>query len=157
MNTFIAGKMGEVLAFARVGIDTLTKGREAFLKIFDASVLDAAADELKKLEASILALAKNEGRAEKVESGAQETANKVTKMRDTYLGGKWNEASEVLEWMGFYTGAALVHWYLLSGAGKAHGPAQLEELSTEALRFYTSLFAQDEKLLAKIGASESEE
>jgi hypothetical protein len=26
-------------------------------------------------------------------------------MRDTYLEGKWDEADEVLEWTGFYTGS----------------------------------------------------
>lgn len=155
MNTFISQKLGEVLAFARIGDDTLKKGREGFLKMLDEKEMEGLNGKFTELGNKVADFASKEGVGDEVEKEAKETEEKVRKMRDMYIDGNWNEESEVLEWMGFYTGAALVHWYLISGAGKSLGLSELESISKEAIEFYNSLFVTDEKTLQGLGASQS--
>jgi hypothetical protein len=150
MNTFVAGKLGEVLAFARIGSDTLEKGKKGFAKIMDEDRIDGAQLAFDDLEEAIEAYAAAKEVSEKVAASAKEAEKKITDMRDTYIDGKWDEESEVLEWMGFYGGAALVHWHLLAGASE--NDADLKKLSATALTCYSSLFVSDEKMLREIGA-----
>lgn len=155
MQEFIEGKLGEVLAFARLGSDTLQKGAAALSEVFDEKMLAEAGEAFDTLAENITNIASEESAGEAVESAAEETLSKVSDMRDTYIDNKWNESSEVLEWMGFYTGAALVHWYLIAGASNALGLEKLLALSQEAIALYSNLFAADERLLADIGAAQS--
>jgi hypothetical protein len=152
MNIFVAGKMGEVLAFARIGADTLRKGRKGFAKMLTKDEVQSMAKFFKTLEKQVLLLAREGDATEEVEEEASEAQAKIIKMRNTYIGRKWDEANELLEWMGFYTGAALVHWYLIAGAAKALHFKDLSKVSREAIDFYTSLFVSDEKKLHRIGA-----
>jgi hypothetical protein len=153
MNEFILEKLGEVLAFARVGKDTLAKGETALRKVVNDKKIAKMVKELDNIERSVIAFALDKDGLGAVETKAEESSATLTDMRNTYVKNKWDENSEVLEWMGFYTGASLVHWYLLSGAGKKLKQAELKKISTHAIDFYTSLFVTDEKLLAKIGAA----
>jgi hypothetical protein len=156
MNEFIETKIGEVLAFARIGKDTLTKGKEGFMKILDQEKMDSLDKEFTELEQKVSTFAAEHDVTDKVEESAKETSEKVTSMRDTYIDGNWDESSEVLEWTGFYTGASLVHWRLVNGAAKSLKMADLESLGKEAIDFYSSLFSSDEKFLANIGAKSVE-
>jgi hypothetical protein len=152
MNEFVSKKMGEVLAFARSGRDTLEKGEEAFLKLLDQEEIDEINEAFDELESRVVALAEEQEVIDDVEEGAEETLEKVTAMRDTYLDGSWDEESELLEWMGFYTGASLVHWRLIAGAAGALQFEELEKVSRDAIEFYTGLFVSDEETLQEIGA-----
>lgn len=139
MNKFIAGKMGEVLAFARIGADTLTKGKKGFAKMLKKSEIQFIGRFFKTLEAQVLILAKEEGAVAGVEKEAAKAQKKVTTMRNTYIGRKWDETDELLEWMGFYTGAALVHWYLIAGAAKASRLTDLLESQQRGNRLLPKL------------------
>ncbi len=153
MNEFVSTKVGEVLAFARLCTDTLEMGRSALAEMVGEERLDSAEDELETLERSIAALAQDEHAVVAIETSATQTQEKLRTMRDTYIDGNWDEASEVLEWLGFSTGAALVHWHLLAGAARATDDSGLADVAKDAIRFYTSLFSSDEAVLAEIGAS----
>ncbi len=157
MNEFLQKKLGEVLAFARLGSDTLDKGREGFVQIMQPQELDTLKERFNNLEQKVAGFAAQEDVTQKVEESASKTQEKVSSMRDTYIGDSWNESSEVLEWMGFYTGASLVHWYLVQGAaqqGASVTPSlnTLGDIASEAIALYGSLFSADEKFLQGIGA-----
>src|SRR4051812_7468898 len=151
MNTFISKKLGEVLAFSRIGKDTVEEGKEGFLKILSESDLEEIGEKCDSLETGILAFAKKKHCVDEVEESAEETDKKVRDMRDEYVGGEWDQADEVLEWMGFYTGAALVHWHLIMGAAESLDQGDLRSLSAGAVDFYMGLFVQDEDILHQIG------
>ena len=153
MNTFISDKMGEVMAFAVIGSDTMKKGKKAFRKMLNQADIDTMENIFDGLEEKIFTIAAEQDVVKEVEKQAKETGKKVTKMRDTYIGRNWDEESELLEWMGFYTGASLVHWKLISGAAKELGIKDLEKLSKQAIDFYNALFVSDEKTLREIGAA----
>jgi hypothetical protein len=151
MNTFISSKLGEVLAFARVGKDTVQTGREGFLKFISDNELEDISEKCESLENSISAFATKNNVTDDVEEAAEEAEEKITDMRDEYIDGEWDAPDEVLEWMGFYTGAALVHWHLIMGAAESMGNEGLRTLAADAVDFYSGLFVQDEDILHSIG------
>jgi hypothetical protein len=155
MNTFLANKLGEVLAFARSGVESLEMGKQGLMTLLSEELIDNAQDELQMLEESVAKVAQEAHDATEVEESATRTQEKIRDMRDRYLDGSWENPGEVLEWMGFSTGAALVHWYVLAGAARAHNNEDLKTVSDKAIQFYTSLFVLDEALLADIGADHS--
>jgi hypothetical protein len=50
---------------------------------------------------------------------ANGTGTKLMKMRDIYIADQWRKPSEIAEWLGFFEGAAYVHWNLVDGAGES--------------------------------------
>ena len=152
MNEFLETKLGEVLAFARIGTDTLEKGKAGYEKILSEDDIKKLSASFNGLEEKVTSLIAKENVTEQVEEHAKETQDKVTDMRDTYIDGEWDESDEVLEWMGFYSGASLVHWYLVNGAAESLSLSELRDISTEAITVYRSLFSADEKFLHAIGA-----
>ncbi|MDQ5955355.1 MAG: hypothetical protein QG621_358 [Patescibacteria group bacterium] len=152
MNTTIALKLGEVLAFTRVGKESIDKGKEVLGEVLHEDKIEKISADFDLFAQKIEALAKADDVTGDVSTKARETEEKVRSMREIYLADGWDDESEVLEWMGFSTGAVLVHWYLLAGAAEALQHAELTQLTTEALEFYTSFFTTDEKTLKKLGA-----
>ncbi|HRH26181.1 MAG TPA: hypothetical protein PLF31_01775 [Candidatus Paceibacterota bacterium] len=151
MNTFVAKKIGEVLAFARVGKDTSKKGEKGFVEVLGEECHKDTIKQFGELEKRIVAISEEHGVTSVVEEKAKKTTEKVTAMRDVYVGDKWDDAGELLEWSGFYVGAAIVHWKLVHGAAKALTFEDLERLSKQSIDFYTSMLDSVGKMLEKIG------
>ncbi len=152
MNTFISHKLGEVIAFAEIGTDTLKKGQKGFAKMLDEKEIDDMKKMFSKLEKRLGEIAKEQGVEKEAKKKAAESKEKIIKMRDMYIDGKWDVVSELLEWTGFYAGASLVHWKLIAGAAKTMKFEELETVSRQAINFYDKLFVSDEEKLQKIGA-----
>ena len=153
MNEFIQRKLGEVVAFARIGSDTMTKGEEGFSKILSEEDIEDLKRTFNDLENRLLSIAESEDVLSEVEADSRETEEKVLSMRDTYISEKWDDESELLEWMGFYNGAALVHLHLIYGAAETLGFEELLFIARDALEFYQSLFVSDERTLQDIGGA----
>src|SRR6266540_2655870 len=122
LNEFTARKLGEVLAFSRVGAETWKQAHPAF------NVPDSGADTISNLVRDLNAQAKQlEELAAEVEvaaitlTKAESTGNKLRQMRDLYIGDAWDNPAELLEWSGFFEGAAVVHWSLVVGAAESIG------------------------------------
>lgn len=154
MNEFSAKKLGEVLAFADVGLETFDKGREAFEKtlgenfahmreeiISHKDLLHSIADECHVLDIVM----------KKLES----TGEKLRKMRDLYVGDEWDNPTELMEWSGFFEGAAIAHWQLVRGVSESTSHATLSSLSDRALKFHEDFFAIAKDALREVGVRRS--
>lgn len=124
MNDFASRKLGEVLAFAQVGEESLLRGMGGFEKALGKESCAVALAESRREAGEILRIASEQGAAEAVLAKAERTAAKLRAMRELYLKEEdWNDPAELLEWSGFFEGAALVHWNLVRGtAEKDEGP-----------------------------------
>ncbi|MEX1014562.1 MAG: hypothetical protein WDZ80_05370 [Candidatus Paceibacterota bacterium] len=142
-----AKKLGEVLAFAGVGIDTLEKGKEGFLKSWDETkinkLIEINKSHQKKLESVIESLETREIGMKKADA----TSEKLSKMRDMYIGDEWDDNIELFEWSGFFEGAAIVHWSLIKGA--AEGNEELKSLVEEADKYHRDLFEEVNESIIK--------
>lgn len=118
MNEFIAKKLGEVLAFERASQELFQRGKDALSAYCGAERIEAwiaqSESQASALEASAMRLNCSEITLAK----ALATGKKLTEMRDMYLQDRWDDAAELMEWLGFFEGAAIVHWALVVGAGK---------------------------------------
>lgn len=134
MNEFVGKKIGEVLAFSRVGVETLDRGT-ALAEVVGADQVDNLKQSLQRHYDTILALAGEQSAT--AEAKADATSEKLRTMRDTYIADAWDNPVEILEWLGFFEGAAIVHCALVRGAGEGLGSDELASAAADAAQFHT--------------------
>lgn len=151
MNEFVGRKMGEVLAFAETFNDTVERGREAIEKELNADEIQNLETDSQHQAEAIKRFAEDGGVAEVTATKAQATNTKLRTLRDTYIGDSWDELTEIYEWMGFYTGAAIVHWELVKGAGEGLGNQDVVKVAKDAQEFYEKLLKRAKDHLKEVG------
>lgn len=155
MNEFAAKKLGEVLAFTSVGTDTIERGRTALVEALGAVRIAELQEKNHMHGESVLRIATDAGVADTTLAKAQKTGDKLKAMRDMYVGDQWDNATELLEWSGFFEGAAIVHWGLVKGVAEALNNEDLLLLSQEAITWHYELLELAETELQAKGADKS--
>ncbi|MEK7228190.1 MAG: hypothetical protein AAB681_02440 [Patescibacteria group bacterium] len=155
INEFVAKKLGEVLAFNRIGTETLEKGREALVRALgEEPILDQ--EEKNRIHGEeIIRIATDAGVIDTVLTKSAKTEEKLRAMRDLYVGDQWDNSVELLEWNGFFQGAAIVHFALVRGAGEALDNEALITLANEAVNYHSELLDQSESELAQEGGDKA--
>ncbi len=151
MNEFVGKKLGELLAFNRVGIDTYEKGRAALVEaVGEEKILDI--EEKDRLHGeSLMKIATDGGVIETTLAKAAATEEKLKKMRDLYVADQWDNATELMEWSGFFEGAAIVHYALMRGAAQGLGNDNLLALTEEGVNWHYEMMEMAEGHLEKTG------
>jgi hypothetical protein len=72
-------------------------------------------------------------------------------MGEMYVGDQWDNPVEVLEWMSFFVGGAIVHWQLISGSAAAMGHQELHELASNGAQYYSDLMEQLREYSIEVG------
>ncbi len=72
-------------------------------------------------------------------------------MRDLYVGDEWDNATELLEWSGFFEGAFIVHLALVRGSGESLDHENLITLTNEAIAYHYEVLEMVESELALVG------
>jgi hypothetical protein len=119
MNEFLAKKLGEVLAFAEVGIETFERGNTAMQTAYGVERVAQIIRDNKLHSETIRKIAQDNNVLEIVMKKLDGTGTKLRAMRDLYVGDQWDNPTELLEWSGFFEGAAMVHWALVLGGSEA--------------------------------------
>lgn len=109
-----ARKIGEVLAFTILGIEIFHKGQKALEGVLGADFIEEVSRSLKTHKKQILSLVEGTELAEVTLAKAQSTQKKLQTMQDLYLQDQWDDPTEIMEWLGFFEGAAAVHWGLVT-------------------------------------------
>lgn len=86
---------------------------------------------------------------------SEKTAAKLTSMRDLYVGDEWDNPTELMEWSGFFEGAAIVHWELVAGAALGINNSRLESLSRLALSTHREILNTASRVLNDVGLKKS--
>ena len=155
MNEFVAKKIGEVLAFTQVSSDTIEKGRAALVEALgNDRVVDM--EEKNRIHGDeLMRIATEAGSIDVTLQKAQKTGDKLKQMRDLYVGDQWENATELMEWSGFFEGAAVVHWALVRGAAEGMDNEGLMVLAEEGVTWHYELLEIAESELATIGADKA--
>lgn len=148
MNEFVAKKLGEVLAFCQVGAETLEKGKAAFEEALPDQEIDELISSLNDQAKEIESLT---GDKEVTMTKAEGTGKKLRAMRDLYVGDEWHNPAELMEWSGFFEGAALVHWDLVVGAADALDTQELKDLAINGRTLHDELLQLASQSLRTIG------
>ena len=86
---------------------------------------------------------------------ASKTEEKLRSMRDLYVADQWDNATELMEWSGFFEGAAVVHWALVRGAAEGMNNEGLLTLAEECINWHYELIELAESELGATGQDRS--
>lgn len=139
INEFVAKKLGEVLAFNRVGADTIARGGAPLLAILGGERVSDINEKFRIHGEEIMRIATDAGVIDITLKKADATETKLKTMRDTYIGDAWDNPTEILEWSGFFEGAAIVHWALVIGCAQGLNHEGLMTLSEEGKNYHYEL------------------
>ena len=156
MNEFTAKKLGEVLAFAEVGKETMERGRVAFSEVFGSDKVAELIEDQNAHAEQIRILAESNNMNEIVLKKLDGTGTKLRSMRDLYVGDEWDNPTELLEWSGFFEGAAVVHWSLVRGAAQGINSTELMDLAAKGFAFHQDIFTTATEKLAEVGQTKSQ-
>lgn len=155
MNEKVAKKIGEAHAFAHVLRDTYQSYESVMSELLGTyadSALETTNDQVSKLTT----IAEEAGTTGIVLPKAERTITKITKMAEMYVGDEWDNPVEVLEWMSFFVGGAIVHWQLIAASGDAMDNEALAKLATEGANYYSDLMEQLRSYAVTIGRARAE-
>ena len=151
MNEFVAKKLGEVLAFNQVGTDTYEKGKEALVAVLGIERFTDIEDKNRIHGEAVMKIATDAGMIDTTLAKAEKTGEKLKQMRDLYVAYQWDNATELMEWSGFFEGAAIVHWALVRGAAEGMNDETLLELANEGVNWHYELLEMAESELHSTG------
>jgi len=151
-DTSVLKKVGEVLAFTHVGLDTFERGEDAFVQVFAEEEYEQIIKELEDMrdELNIFVTQAEEG--EIVIAKSEKTSDKLINMRDLYINDEWGDQVELLEWLGFFQGAALVHWSLVFGYASGGFVPTLGDVAKGAMTFHENVLQKVAQVLVDVGS-----
>ncbi|MEM9336345.1 MAG: hypothetical protein AAGA35_00620 [Patescibacteria group bacterium] len=150
MNEKIAKKVGEAHAFAAVLNKTFTDHSAVMGELFGThaeGITNTAIEQQKGLEAVATAA----GMDEVVTTKSGKTGEKITKMGEMYVGDDWDDVAEVLEWMSFFIGGAVIHWQLIVGAAKEMDNSDFQTTAEAGAEYYHTLLHQLKDYAEQVG------
>jgi hypothetical protein len=151
MNEFTAKKLGEVLAFAVVGKEIFERGSIALGTVLTTAGVSKNTDSAQMHADAVKALAEEKGVSEITLPKSEKTGAKLREMLDLYVGDQWDNPAELLEWLGFFEGAAVVHWKLVEGAAEALSDSALQELAATGVAFHQDLLTKVSTSIKELG------
>ncbi len=143
------------MAFAIVGKEIFEKGKEALEQVLTPEGVSHIAESVNTHANAITDLAGTEGTTDITLPKSEKTADKLRKMLDLYVGDEWDNSAELLEWLGFFEGAALVHWKLVEGAGQALKDDRLKDLAKTGVDFHHNLLTQVSEAIRDLGGKKA--
>jgi hypothetical protein len=139
MDEKMARKVGEIKAFCVLGAELWVKGKEALSPVFGETIVLETVEKLNAHATKIDEVMANTEWESAMNEKVEKTKAKVGGMAETYIGDAWDDATELCEWLGFFEGAAVVHFSLVLGKAERSGNTELLELSKEGMELHQNL------------------
>lgn len=147
MDKKLAEKLGELLAFANSSAETFEKGAKSLAKVFKESEVKSIITKDQIHAGTLLDLSKAHEVKTLVSDKAQKSEKKLGEMRKIYLEDAWDEPTEVLEWLGFSEGSALVHWSLVLEMAEEAQLKDVSEFAATGSEFHEDLLKKVSKAI----------
>lgn len=147
MQEFTAKKLGEVVAFSRIGCEVAERGGAAFVDALGEEVASDFTSKLKEFAGTATA----HGTETTLEK-ADKTEVKLRSMMEQYIGDEWDNPVELLEWLSFFTGSASAHWALVHAAAQGESIEDLAVVAKTAKEQYHTYLHTTIEMLEAEGA-----
>jgi hypothetical protein len=151
INEFTAKKIGEVIAFTRLGNDTISRSHNALVQKLGEDKVQDMIDKNSLYEQEFTRISTDGAGIDITLAKAEKTFEKLSKMRDLYVGDEWDNATEILEWSGFFEGAFIVHLALVKGCAETLGHEDFITLTNEAITYHYETLELVESELSSVG------
>ena len=155
MNEKITKKVGEACAFAAV-LETTFTNNESVMRELLTEAADTLAATAISQQTALKTICETAGTTDTLMPKVAKTSEKITRMGEMYVGDDWDDAAEVLEWMSFFVGGAIVHWQLIAGAGEAMAHAELQATASDGVAYYENLMQQLKTAATTIGTARAQ-
>lgn len=150
MTEKIAKKVGEAHAFAAVLEKTFNENTEVMNTLLGEHAQTVTA-KTEKQRTDLETVADAAQMKEVVTTKSAKTSDKITGMGETYVGDDWDDVAEVLEWMSFFVGGAIVHWQLIAGAADKMEEEAFKTITEAGTEYYTNLMEQLKQYAITVG------
>lgn len=154
MNEKITKKVGEASAFAQV-LEATYQANEKVMKELLGKQASAVVKTAGSQMTALKSICDEAGTMSTLGPKVEKTADKITRMGEMYVGDDWADSAEVLEWMSFFVGGAIVHWQLVTGAAEEMGHTAMNRIAGEGVLYYEGLMEQLKAAATKVGAERS--
>lgn len=155
MTEKTAKKIGEAYAFAQVLSDTFESNMVVMRELLGEHAETIV--EITRVQREELSdLAEEGGMSEIVLPKAERTGSKITKMGEMYVGDDWDDVAEVLEWMSFFVGGAIVHWQLITGSAEEMKHEHFGNIAGVGTEYYATLMAQLREYAVVVGKARAQ-
>jgi hypothetical protein len=141
MTEKTAKKIGEAYAFAQVLLDTFESNIEVMTELF-GNHADSILEITRIQQEELADIASENDMLEIVLPKADKTTMKITSMGEMYVGNDWDDVAEVLEWMSFFVGGAIVHWQLITGSANEMNHDHFGNVAGVGTEYYATLMTQ---------------
>lgn len=138
MNERTAQKIGEAYAFAQVLSALNEQTPSVMSELLGEYATDIEANATRQV-AELDAVAEGADMGDVVRDKAANTASKITEMGETYIGSTEDDPAEMLEWLSFFLGAAVIHWQLIAGSANELGNESFEATAKQGAEYYHEL------------------
>jgi hypothetical protein len=139
MDEKMARKVGEIKAFCVLGAELFEKGKDALNSTFGEATISKTIEKLKAHATKIDEAMANTEFVSVMNEKAEKTKAKVGGMAETYIGDEWDNPTELCEWLGFFEGAAIVHFSLVLGKAEKAGRTELAEVAQGGMSLHQDL------------------
>lgn len=146
----MARKMGELKAFCVLGQELFQKGGIALVSAFGKEKVEEVITTLSQQQKEIETIVSSFELSSVMEEKAKKTIEKVGGMAETYIGDAWDDATELCEWLGFFEGAAVVHFSLVYGKAEKTQITEGMELSKSGMEFHQHLLDDVTKIIQNL-------
>lgn len=152
MDPFLIKKLGEAFAFTRAFRDTLQKGKKGFLKIIEKKEFENLLSKNEAHIGSIMKIVAEHDIDDEVRERAARMEEKLNKMRGVFLPREKNfsDPLDVSEWMGFFEGAAYLHWIVVRDEAEKKKTGDLQVLANKAADFHETVLEQIASYIKRI-------
>lgn len=140
MKESTAQKLGIILAYTNQAIDTIQKSRKSFEEFMSVESIDETISKSESLILSITKLIEAGSLLSVSEPIQKETADRLSTMRDSYLGNSFENKEKVFEWWSFFGGASLAQWNMVKGLAESVETDSFAGLAYDGLAIHESLF-----------------
>jgi len=140
MNEFQAKKLGEILAFETLSAQFFEKTKGTLKEKFSEESLNEIIEKNTLRTAKIKEISEINNASEITIPKSEKTIQKLIQMQDKYIGDEWDNPAELLEWLGFFEGAAIVHLKLVEGMAEKIENEELKTLTKEAVESHHDFF-----------------
>lgn len=151
MQQALNKKVGEVLGFSRYSATFFAQEEEILREAWERQALAATMKKhtacLEKLEQTIKTHGIGMEKRDTAAKTATETLEKLKRMEGIYLHGE-EEATELLEWLGFIAGASAVHARLVADMAREERLADLKKIAKRAQKLHEETL---EQIISTIG------
>lgn len=141
MTEKTAKKIGEAYAFAKVLSDTFESNTGVMTELLGGHA-NSLLEITRVQQEELTDIVSECGMSEVVLPKAQRTGSKITKMGEMYVGDDWDDIAEVLEWMSFFVGGAIVHWQLITGSAAEMDNEHFGNVAGVGVEYYSALMEQ---------------